>query len=351
MVRYLSARPRAVRARAPLRLGLAGGGTDIAAYATARGGAVLNVTIDRFAFAHLTLLDDGELRFRAADLGVTDGGRVGEPLPRGQGLSIHRAVYNRITADYFGGKGPSVSLTTTVDAPAGSGLGSSSALCVAIVAAFASAFDLPLGSYDVARLAHQVERIDLKLAGGKQDHYSAAFGGLNFIEFSGEKNVTVNPLNLKTSYAREFESSIVICFTGQSRDSASIIEKQIDAIETLNSQALLRLDSLKRDAFDMKDAVLHGDLERVARILNRSWAAKRALITMISNDRLDEIHRIAMQAGATAGKISGAGGGGFFMFLTQPENRLSLIQALAAAGLPASPVYFTPEGAETWTTR
>jgi len=343
--------PRHVRARAPLRLGLAGGGSDIRAYAERHGGAVLNVSIDRFAFAHLSVGSDGQVRLRAADLNREERHSTAHPLAISDGLRIHRAVYERLVRDYLGGERPSLSITTTIDAPMGSGLGSSSALCVALITAFAGAFDLPLGPYDVARLAYDVERNDLGLAGGMQDQYAAAFGGLNFIEFRSDGGVIVNPLRTKLQDLRELESSLVVCFTGQSRDSAEIIEDQITAIETLDDGALSRLHDLKQDAFDMKLAVLRGDIEQVSRVLNRSWQIKRGLSAKISNTHIERIYQAGMNTGAKAGKISGAGGGGFMMFMTDPENRFALIQALNAAGGTASPVFFTAEGAEAWPTR
>ena len=174
---------RQLRSRAPLRLGLAGGGTDLPSYCEIFGGAVLNVTIDRYAYAHVTLLDDGSLRFKASDIGASEEHRADGDLPIRDGLMLHRGVHRRIVEQFLEGRAISIEVSTTVDAPAGSGLGSSSALVVALVEAYRAAFDLPLGPYDVAHLAYEIERIELSLAGGKQDHYAAAFGGVNFIEF------------------------------------------------------------------------------------------------------------------------------------------------------------------------
>ena len=210
-----------LRSRAPLRLGLAGGGTDLSSYSESHGGAVLNATIDRYAYAHMTFLNADYLRFRASDLGLSEELKLQAKFSTNEGLALHRAVYNRMVCEYLGGKTPSVDVSTTVDAPAGSGLGFSSALVVALVEAYRVAFSLPLGRYDVARVAYEIERVDLGLAGGKQDHYAAAFGGVNFMEFLANDRVIVNPLRVSRSALNELEAALVICFTGQSRRSDS----------------------------------------------------------------------------------------------------------------------------------
>lgn len=194
-----------VRARSPLRLGLAGGGTDLSPYCDEHGGAVLNATIDRFAYAHVSHNNDGKLILRARDVGEEEVLKPDAGLPIRQGLMLHRAVYARVMKDHCGGVGIPLTLSTTIDVPAGSGLGASSALVVALLEAFRSALQLPLGQYDVARLAFEVERVDLGLAGGRQDQYAAAFGGLNYIEFLHEERVIVNPLRIRRDYLNEFE--------------------------------------------------------------------------------------------------------------------------------------------------
>jgi D-glycero-alpha-D-manno-heptose-7-phosphate kinase len=238
-------------------------------------------------------------------------------------------------------------VTTTVDAPPGSGLGASSALVVALVEAYRTAFSLPLGRYDVARLAFEIERIDLGLAGGRQDQYSAAFGGVNFMEFLPGDRVIVNPLRISTSYLCEFEASLIVCFTGQSRASA-IIQDQVRAATQKDQGGLDAMHQLKADAVDMKQALLGGNIQHVAEVLNRSWQAKRRTSKLVSNARVEEIFELGLKNGAVAGKVSGAGGGGFLMFMTDPEHRYRLVTALNESGVVASPIQFTEGGAEAW---
>ena len=348
MVRAGQAPHRGVRARAPLRLGLAGGGTDLSPYCDQFGGAVLNATIDRFAFAHIDSNADGRLAFRARDMGVEEVMDPVLPAPDHGELALHRAVYRHVSQTWLGGQTPALTVSTTSDAPAGSGLGSSSALVVALVEAFRVALDLPLGPYDVARLAYQIERIDLGLSGGRQDQYAAAFGGVNYIEFLADDRVVVNPLRVRRAYLAELESSLVVCFTGQSRQSETIINEQVKGLTDLDPSVLDGMHRLKQDAAAMKDAVLEGDMRRIARVLMRSWEAKKMTATGIATPLVDQLFELAMREGAWGGKVSGAGGGGFLMFCTDPENRYRLTSALNEAGGVASAVKFTLEGAEAW---
>jgi len=206
-----------------------------------------------------------------------------------------------------------------------------------------------LGPYEVARLAFDLERVKLSLAGGRQDQYAAAFGGFNYIEFLPGERVLVNPLRAPRAHLNEFESSLVICFSGQSRRSETIIQEQIDGLTTLNPETVENMHRLKEDASAMKDAILRGRIREVADILLRSWAAKKRTAKGIATESVDRLFDIAMAKGAWGGKVSGAGGGGFLMFCVDPENRYRLIQALNAEGGQASSVKLTFDGAEAWT--
>ncbi|HTM77903.1 MAG TPA: hypothetical protein VL133_09775 [Devosia sp.] len=339
-----------VRARAPLRLGLAGGGTDLELYSDEFGGAVLNATIARYAHASLTLTDEPDVVFLATDMDVKETFSTSLKVEQAR-LKLHLGVYRRITEQFLGGKAPGVVLETMIDAPPGSGLGSSSALVVAMVEAFRVAYDLPLGPYDVAQLAYDIERSDLGLAGGKQDQYAAAFGGVNFIEFLPNNRVLVNPLRLSSGVDNEMQSSIVVCFTGASRASHDIIIDQVGHVANHDPSALEGMHQLKRDAVDMKAALLRGDFDDVAVILNRSWIAKKATARSVSNPQIDALWTVAMENGAKGGKISGAGGGGFIMFLTDPAHRSRLMRALKSAGGEPDTVTFSSKGVEGWIAR
>jgi D-glycero-alpha-D-manno-heptose-7-phosphate kinase len=338
---------RKIRARAPLRLGLAGGGTDLSPYCDEFDGAVLNATIDRFAFASILPNPDNQVMFVADDIGVSEAFDLGAPL-QGAKLDLHRGVFERMMRDFNGGIPIPMTVKTTVDAPAGSGLGSSSALVVALVDAFRTVMDAPLGQYDVAHLAFEIERLDLALAGGRQDQYAAAFGGVNFIEFLRGDRVIVNPMRVADAIRCELESSLVVCFSGRSRKSAEIIARQTSGLVKGSEKTIEAMHQLKSDAVEMKRLLLIGDITGMADILNHSWCAKQATADGISTARIDELFNTAMRAGALGGKVSGAGGGGFMFFLVHPEQRFGLIEALNKSGGMASPTKFTERGCETW---
>jgi len=346
-----------VRSKAPLRLGLAGGGTDIAAYCDRYGGYVLNATVDLYAFCVLEPNDSGRVRFTAADLGVTEDFSTATatatatdgPLDTGTALRLHAGVYNRIVADYNGGRPLNLDMTTWCDAPAGSGLGSSSTLAVAITKAYVEWLNLPLGEYDIASLAYRVEREDLGLAGGMQDQYAATFGGFNFMEFYRDDRVIVNPLRLKRWIRNELEISMVLFYTGVSRESARIISEQIDHTRKGDSVNVEGMHELKRQAVLMKEAVLKGDFEGFSRCLKQGWEAKKNLAASISNPLIEELYTYALDHGARAAKISGAGGGGFMMLFCDPRERTRLIGSLKERGGQVLTPTFTETGTQAWT--
>ena len=310
------------------------------------GGAVLNVTINRYAHASLRLGGPNVI-FRACDMDIEETYRVDENRT-GEVLALHGAVCRRISREFLAGANPGLILSTMIDAPPGSGLGSSSALVVAMVEAFRVAFDLPLGRYEVARIAYEIERLDLGLAGGRQDQYAAAFGGVNFIEFLPENRVIVNPLRLPEAVLKEMQSSMVVCFTGHSRTSHSIINDQVDRISSENSMAMGGMHQLKHEAFEMKMALLRGDLRGLGDILSRSWTAKKNTSARVTNSTIEKIWEAAIKAGAWSGKVSGAGGGGFLMFMCDPEQRCHIARAVKAAGGEADTITFSAGGADAW---
>lgn len=337
------------RARAPLRLGLAGGGTDVSPFSEEQGGFVLNATVDLYAQAILEPRDDGLIVFAAEDREeIVEFDAVPELLDVDP-LRLHRGIYNRIVRQFRGGRPLSFKLTTYADAPAGSGLGTSSTMVVCIIQAFSEWLSLGLGEYEIAHLAYDIEREELRLAGGKQDQYAAAFGGFNFIEFGpGPHRVLVNPLRVKESVRNELEASTVLFYTGQSRESAKIIEQQIESTKTKSSPSVAAMVALKQDAISMKEAILRGDLRRFSEILRQSWESKKLLASSVSNPHLDAIYDDAIKAGALAGKISGAGGGGFFMFFVPPNKRMALVRQLQKREGQVINFHFTAIGSQSW---
>jgi len=344
--------PKTVRSRAPLRLGFAGGGTDVAPYCDQYGGCVLNATIDLFANCTIELSPNGKLiNLRALDLGSHERLPLQATLPLDGELKLHRAIYNRIVRDFLGGKPIAVNVSTWSDAPPGSGLGSSSTLVVGILAAYVELLSLPLGEYDIAQLAYEIERMDCKLAGGKQDQYAATFGGFNFMEFYESERVIVNPLRIRRHIELELESSLLLYFTGRSRESARIIEDQVKAAGAdgkPDEKAIEAMHQVKQMAYAMKESVLKADINGFHANLGASWAAKKQMARSISNSGIEAIALKAMKAGAKAVKISGAGGGGFMMISVEPTQRHRIVAALKDSGGVFHDFNFVDHGVETW---
>ena len=263
-------------------------------------------------------------------------------------MSLLKGVYNRIQKDF---KIPRTGfrLSTFVDAPAGSGLGTSSTLVVAVIGAFAEMLKLPLGDYDIAHYAYTIEREDLKLAGGKQDQYAAMFGGVNFMEFYDNDKVIVNPLRIKSQYLHELENNLVLYFTANSRESAAIINEQVKNVNEKNEASIEAMHQLKEQARMMKEALLKGQMDEFGEILDFGFQQKRKMAHNISNSRIEEIYQAAKNAGAAGGKISGAGGGGFMIFYCPANSRYKVIETLNKFGGEIKPYQFTKSGLRTWT--
>ena len=338
-----------IRSRAPLRLGLAGGGTDVPPYCDRFGGAVLNATIDLYAYCTIEPSVDGRIHFVGADMCAGESHDLAPELPTEGKLALHAGVYNRIVREFNVDEPLALKMTTACDAPPGSGLGSSSTLVVAMVQAYAEWLHLPLGEYDVAALAYQIERNDLALQGGKQDQYAAVFGGFNFMEFQADGHVLVNPLRIKPSIVSELEGSLVLFYTGQSRESRAIIAEEAQNVQRGNEDAIAAMHSGKAEAYRMKEALLRGDIARLGEVMLAAWDAKKRMARCISNDRIDRLYDRAVQAGAYCGKVTGAGGGGFMMFLVDMTRRCAVIQTLEQLGEgKVLGCHFRTEGAEAW---
>ncbi len=336
------------RARAPLRLGLAGGGTDVSPYCDLYGGHVMNATIDRYAYAIIGPGDAGKSCFHALDVNHEETHSCDDDIDGEGPLQLLKGVYARISRDFLHGERPPLTVKTFSDAPPGSGLGSSSTMVVTLVQAFAEYFSLPLGEYEVAQLAYEIERKDLKLAGGKQDQYAAAFGGFNFMEFYADDRVIVNPLRIKDWVRAELEASMVLYFTGVSRASADIIDRQTRNIDDGDQRSTEATHQLKLEAIRMKECVLKGDLRGLEATMQAGWEAKKQMAHGITNPLIDHVEQVAFAHGARAAKVSGAGGGGFMMFLCEPERRIGLVRALLAQGGSTLDFHFTQQGATSW---
>lgn len=336
-----------IRSKAPLRLGLAGGGSDVSPYSDIYGGLILNATINLYAYCTIEETNNNTIEICSYDAHCFKIYEAKNKLEIDGEASLLKGVYNRVVKDYV--HNPlSFKITTYNDAPAGSGLGTSSTMVVCILKAFVEWLGLPLGDYEISRLAYEIERKDLDLSGGKQDQYAAAFGGFNYMEFLQNDIVIVNPLKIKRWIIDELEASMVLFFTGASRSSAAIIDEQKKNTSTGNNDAIEAMHKIKQSAIDMKLALLKGDIDAFAKILREGWENKKKMANHITNPMIQEAMDTAIAAGAKAGKVSGAGGGGFIMFVVEPTRKREVIEALGKLNGFVMPFQFSDGGAHGW---
>ena len=337
-----------VRSRAPLRLGLSGGGTDVAPFCEKYGGYVLNATINKYIYTTIEILEENVVEFVSTDQSRVYRTPLTSYIEPKDELILHKAVYNRIVKQYNNGNAIPVRVTTFSEAPSGSGLGSSSTLVVCMVAAFSELLNLPLGEYDLAHLSYEIERIDIGMNGGKQDQYAAAFGGFNFMEFGKNDHVIVNPLRIKDWVISELEASIVLFYLGISRDSEKIIKEQSDNVKKGDTKSVEAMHKLKEEALQAKESLLRGNLEVFSKSMCSGWKYKIETAKAVTNNCIDTIYNVALSNGAKSGKISGAGGGGFMILLVDPINRKKLISALQEQQGAIFDCKFTFTGAQAW---
>ena len=334
-----------IRSKAPLRLGLAGGGTDLNTYCDKYTGFVLNATISLYVHCTIEERTDNKIVFESTDHTQILEYESSDSLKLDGNMDLYKGIYNKIVKD-FTKKPLSFNLSTYSDVPSGSGLGGSSTLVVAILKAFVEWLNLPLGEYDIARLAYDIEREDIGIVGGAQDQYAATFGGFNFMEFYANKRVIVNPLRVKNWIIDELEASVVLYFTNITRQASQIEQEKKNLLD--DKKSLEAMHEVKEDAVIMKEALLKGDFKNFSKILGKSWEAKKRVSNSISNNEIDRIYDLAISNGAYSGKVSGAGGGGFMFFMVEPTKKLQLIKALNQQQGEVMNFEFVKDGTRGW---
>jgi len=339
-----------IRSRSPLRIGLAGGGTDIEEYSSRFGGAVLNTAISRYAFTDLDVSEGDYFEFVAADLGLHSKIYSDQfNVENYQCLPLHFAVYSYFMEEFNAGHFIPGSMTTYCNAAVGSGLGSSSTLVVSMLKAWNEYFNAGLDEYAIAEAAYDIERRRCGLAGGKQDQYSASFGGVNFIEF-GEKRDIVHPLRVKHWFKCELESSLILHYAGISRNSSNIIDDQRSLLSADEDGRLEHMHTLKRYAYMMKDSLLRQDIKGIRECLNYGWEAKRRTSSLVTNSAINERILFAQSHGAEACKVSGAGGGGYILFYAPPHKAINLLDELGNCyGDTTFFINICDESSQAWT--
>lgn len=330
-----------IRARAPLRVSFAGGGTDVSPYTEEHGGAVLSTTIDRYAYVQLTAVDNGSIEMHDLDTDQVTIADVDDVLEINGQHDLAKAVVSRLELS----KGFKLDMHT--DVPWGSGLGSSSTHVVCVVSAFDCWLRLGLSTHRLAEIAYQIERVDLGQLGGRQDQYAAAFGGFNFIEFDS-RGAEVISLRIPRRTLNELHYRLVLCNLGSVRLSAEILTDQIHRYTSGLSDSVSALSKSKHIAFDMRNALLKGDIDLMGELLDEGWSQKKMFSDKISNPKIDEIYDDLLQHGAIGGKLLGAGGGGHLMFICDRKRKMDLVHRMQALDLELVKFAFEHKGATAW---
>ena len=329
-----------IRGRAPLRVSFGGGGTDVEPFCVNQGGAIIGSTINKYAYCSIVPREDEEIIVHSLDFDMTVKYNTRENYVYDGKLDLVKAALKSMEIR----QGCEVYLQC--DAPPGSGLGTSSTVMVAMLAAMARWKGVEMDAYQLADLAYQVEREDLKIAGGYQDQYAATFGGFNFIEFHGRNNVVVNPLRIKKDIIHELQYNLLLCSTGNIHVSATIIKDQVQNYE--KKDAFDAMCEVKALAYALKDELLKGNLHNFGKLLNYGWESKKRMSSKITNPQVDALYNEAMAAGALGGKLLGAGGGGYLLMYCPYNLRHKVAARLEAAGGQLTDWVFELRGAQSW---
>ncbi len=328
------------RAKAPVRISLAGGGTDITRHFMKRDSVCLSATMAHYSHVTLKQREDGVVKFISQDLRQTSAAKDLASVEYDGKLDLLKAGA-RIMKPEFG-----FELVTACDFPPGSGLGGSATLLAAIIACFNEFRSVKLGPYEIAEHTFEAERIELGIAGGWQDQYATVFGGMNFLQFNFDRNIVI-PLRISNTTLYELEERLLICHTGQQHLGSVVHEKLFERSATADYQQFS--DAIADIAVRMRDDLLRGHLEHFGSLLHETWILKRRHSPGATSERLDEIYDLALRNGAQGGRLLGTGGGGFFIFAVEPFRWYELADALRARGLKVDSVILDTQGLRSWT--
>jgi D-glycero-alpha-D-manno-heptose-7-phosphate kinase len=325
-------------ARAPMRISFGGGGTDLEAYYANYGGLVISTAINKYFYAILTTDESDDLQVISADYRSLFRHSPYDDLFWDGDLALPKAILH-----HFGIR-RGMNLFVASEVPPGTGLGSSSAAAVTLVHAISTLVEQPMTKQQVAELASYIEITKMGMPIGKQDQYASAFGGLNTITFS-RQGVTIESLNVAPDVRQTLERRLMLFFTGSSRESTSILKQQRKSTEEQDESVLQALHHIKQVAIDIQACLERGDLDEFARLLDYAWQEKRRLAPGLSTGFIDECYSLALHHGAAAGKITGAGGGGFLLLYCHEDTQDAVTRALEERGLKRMNFHFDQQGA------
>jgi len=331
------------RAKAPVRISFAGGGSDLTHYFLADKGAVLSATVGLYSHVTLRPRNDSKVSVNSLDLNdVRESDTLSDFLSKKDGFDLFRSVFQVIKPSF------GFDLYVYSDFPPGSGLGGSSAVMAAVLGCFNEFRSDKWNDYDLAELAFQAERINMGISGGWQDQYATVFGGFNFIEFGKDNNV-IHPLRLNKKTILDLQESLVLIKVGSGRNSGHIHDSQEDAMQ--DSQIKNKVEKNVEHCYAMREHLLRSNLKDFGLGLSAAWQLKKQFSSEISNSRLDEVYNYALRNGALGGKLLGAGGGGFFLFYVKDFEKNSFLSAMKKKSLVHKAVFLDQDGVQSWTNR
>ena len=325
-------------ARSPVRISIGGGGTDLPAFYERYGGAVLSTTIDRYAYVMLHVTQSSELQIASSDYGTFYRHQGEGPLQWEGDLSLPKAVLHHF------GIARGVRLFLASEVPPGTGLGSSSAVAVALIKAVSAACGLEMERHAIAELACDMEIRKMGMPIGKQDQYAAAFGGFNFFTFEGS-GVHVEPIRVAQDTLEGFHRSLLLFYTGATRNSSSILGEQTKNSSGNDERVVTALKAVKNVAYEAKRLLERGHVREIGALLHASWQEKKKFASGVTRPFVDECYELAQSRGALGGKLTGAGGSGFLMLFCEPPHQANVTEALEARGLKRMNFNFDQNGA------
>ncbi len=338
-----------IKSKAPLRIGLSGGGTDIENFSVKYGGLVINSAINLYVHTVIEEKRNKKIIFESLDLGKKIILKSDLILDIDGKFDIYKSIYNFFIKKFIK-KPVSFHLKTYSDVPQGSGLGGSSTMIVSIIKAFAEWFKISLSKYDVAMIAYKIERKDLKLVGGVQDHFSASYGGFNYIEIKKKTNkIKIKPIKISNYMKNELSSKFLLLYTGISRGSEKIIESQISYIDKNQKKSIQAMIKMKKNTKNMRSYLMNDKkVKDIIKILKSNWLYKKKTGKGVSNLSVNKIIEKLYKLKSEAVKISGAGGGGFILIVTPTENIFNIKNNLKFTGISFFNFGFEDRGVHSW---
>ncbi|MBY8982573.1 MAG: GHMP kinase [Candidatus Lokiarchaeota archaeon] len=331
-----------IRSKAPFRVSFGGGGTDMPPYCVDHGGCVINTTIDRHVFVTIKPREDNFIHINAINFDDKFIFKIGDN-DYTVGYEIFKGVVNVL------GINNGFNIKIFSELPAGSGMGGSSSLAVALIGAFNEYYNLGYNIHEIAQKAYEIERIELKQKGGYQDQFATSYGGFNFIEFSNK--VEVLPINASKDIINELQYCLILCYVGGSHFSSDIQDEVLEGYQIEKKSYMESMEDLKKVAYGMKEIIESDKLNKIndfGELLHQGWLAKKGLSNKISNKKIENFYLTSRRYGVIGGKLLGAGGGGHLLLFSNPKQKFKVIQELEKIGGKIINFHFNPNGLEVW---